>query len=134
VSFSWQRVVSWVVALGVGLVYGAAGTIAHAYRLGWFPLGLILALVGVAALLVAVRALTADRWATLACGVGLVVATWLFSGSGPGGSVIVPSGKLDSLGGVNLGIVWSIAVPVIVAALVLWPSRSGRSRRADNLD
>jgi hypothetical protein len=134
VSFSWQRAVSWVVALGVGLVYGTAGTIAHAYRLGAFPLGLVLALVGVIALLVAVRTLTADRWATLACGLGLVVATWLFSGSGPGGSVIVPSGKLDSLGWVNLGIVWSIAVPVIAVAVVVWPARSGRRRRVDNLD
>ena len=48
------RVGTWVVALVVGTVYGLAGTIAHAYQLGWFPLGLVLAIVGCAALLVAV--------------------------------------------------------------------------------
>ena len=128
-GFSWTRVISWAVALGVGLVYGAAGTIAHAYVLGVFPVGLALAVVGVVALLVAVRLLTLDRWAALACGLGLVVATWVFSGSGPGGSVIVPSGRLDSLGGVNLGIVWSVLVPIAVVAAVAWPAVR---RRVDN--
>lgn len=131
-GFSWSRVISWVVAVAVGLVYGAAGTIAHAYRLGWLPLGLMLSVIGVIALLIAVRSLTRDRWAALACGVGLAVSTWVFSGSGPGGSVIVPSGKLDALGAVNLGIVWSIAVPLIVAIVVVWPFRSGVRARADN--
>lgn len=130
--FSWSRTLSWAVALVVGLVYGTAGTIAHSYRLGGFPLGLLLALVGVAALLVAVRTLTRDRWAALACGIGLVVAAIVFSGSGPGGSVIVPSGKLDSIGGVNLGVVWSVAVPLLAAAAVLWPDRSAVGRRTEN--
>jgi hypothetical protein len=132
VGFSGSRAVSWVVALAVGLVYGTAGTIAHAYRLGAFPLGLVVALLGVAALLVAVRTLTHDRWATLACGAGLIIATVVFSGSGPGGSVIVPSGKLDSLGPVNLGIVWSIAVPVLVVLAVAWPAVSRVRPDADN--
>jgi len=132
VGFSWSRVISWVVALAVGLVYGAAGTIAHAYRLGALPVGLLLALLGVVALLVAVRTLTHDRWAALACGLGLVLATWVFSGSGPGGSVIVPSGKLDALAGVNLGIVWAVLVPLAAAIVVVWPARSAVRSGADN--
>ncbi len=69
------RIGTWVVALLVGAVYGLAGTIAHSYELGWFPLGLVLALIGCAALLVAVRLLTADRWAALATWVmGVILA------------------------------------------------------------
>ena len=109
------RIVTWIVALLVGAVYGLAGTIAHTFTVGWFPLGLILAIIGTAALLLAVRLLTSDRWATLATGIGMMVATLLFSGRGPGGSVIVP----DS----SLGIVWTISVPILIAIAVGLPDR-----------
>ena len=112
----WPRIATWVVALVVGAVYGVACTIAHAYALGPVPVGLVLAIVGVAALLAAVRLLTADRWAALAAGAGTMAATLLFSGSGPGGSVVVPSG--------TLGVVWTIAVPVVVAVVIAWPDLS----------
>ena len=119
----WARIGTWIIALFVGAVYGIAGTIAHAYTLGWFPLGLLLALIGSGALVLAVRALTADRWAALASGIGLVLTVVLFSGRGPGGSIVVPDGKLDMLGPVNLGVVWTFAPPVLVAIIVLWPER-----------
>ena len=109
------RIVTWIVALLVGAVYGLAGTIAHTFTVGWFPLGLILAIIGTAALLLAVRLLTSDRWATLATGIGMMIATLLFSGRGPGGSVIVP----DS----SLGIVWTISVPILIAIVVGLPDR-----------
>ncbi|MCR2762232.1 DUF6113 family protein [Microbacterium sp. zg.B48] len=109
------RIATWVVAVVVGAVYGLAGTIAHAYRLGWFPLGLVLAIIGSAALLAAVRLLTSDRWAGLAAGAGMIAATLVFSGRGPGGSVIVPQ--------TDLAVIWSIAVPILVAVAVAWPSR-----------
>jgi hypothetical protein len=105
-----------VVAFVVGAVYGLAGTIAHAYTLGWFPLGLVLAIIGSGALLAAVRLLTADRWAALATGIGMIVATLVFSGRGPGGSVIVPQ--------TELAIAWTVAVPVLVVIAVAWPNRS----------
>lgn len=114
------RIGTWVVALLVGAVYGLAGTIAHSYELGWLPLGLVLALIGCAALLVAVRMLTADRWAALATGLGMMFSTLAFSGKGPGGSVIVPEGPL--------GTVWTIALPVIVAIVVAWPESFGPAR------
>lgn len=114
------RIGSWVVALLVGAVYGLAGTIAHSYQWGWFPLGLVLALIGCAALLVAVRLLTADRWAALAAGLGMMVSTLAFSGKGPGGSVIVPDTPLGSI--------WTIALPVIVAIVVAWPEHLGPVR------
>ena len=45
----------------------------------------------------------------------MMVATLLFSGRGPGGSVIVP----DS----SLGIVWTISVPILIAIVVGLPDR-----------
>jgi hypothetical protein len=110
-----SRVATWVVAFLVGAVYGLAGTIAHAYSLGWFPVGLVLAIIGSAALLVSVRLLTADRWAALATGLGMILATLVFSGRGPGGSVIVPQ--------TELALAWTIAVPVMVGIVVAWPNR-----------
>jgi Family of unknown function (DUF6113) len=115
VNPSLSRIATWIVAFIVGAVYGLAGTIAHAYTIGWFPLGLLLAIIGSAALLVAVRLLTADRWAALATGVGMIVATLVFSGRGPGGSVIVPQ--------TEFAIAWTVAVPVLVVLAVVWPNR-----------
>ena len=109
------RVVTWFVAFVVGAVYGLAGTIAHAYELGWFPLGIVLGIVGCGALLAAVRLLTADRWAALAAGLGMMGTTLVFSGRGPGGSVIVPE--------TTLGSVWTLALPILVAIVVAWPDR-----------
>ncbi len=117
------RIATWLVALVVGAAYGTAGTIAHAFTIGWFPLGLILALIGSAALLIAVRELTSDRIAALAAGAGMIAAVLVFSGPGPGGSVIVPDGELAMLGPVNLGVVWMVSVPVMAAAVALWPER-----------
>ena len=112
------RVATWFIAFIVGAVYGLAGTIAHTFALGWFPLGLILAIIGSAALLAAVRLLTSDRWAALATGLGMMIATLVFSGRGPGGSVIVAEAP-D--GAFNPGIVWTVAVPLLVAVVVAWP-------------
>nr|WP_091707277.1 DUF6113 family protein [Microbacterium sp. cf046] len=109
------RIATWIVAFIVGAVYGLAGTIAHSYTVGWFPLGLVLAIIGSAALLASVRLLTADRWAALATGLGMILATLVFSGRGPGGSVIVPQ--------TELAIAWTIAVPVLVVLVVAWPNR-----------
>ena len=119
---SLSRIATWIVAFIVGAVYGLAGTIAHAYMIGWFPLGLLLAVIGSAALLAAVRLLTADRWSALATGSGMIIATLVFSGRGPGGSVIVPQ--------TGLALVWTVAVPVLVVLAVAWPNRL-RSVEAD---
>jgi len=121
------RVATWVVAFAVGVVYGLAGTIAHTYTFGSFPVGLVLAIAGSGALLLAVRLLTSDRWAALATGLGMMIATLVFSGRGPGGSVIVPQapeGQFDP------GIVWTIAVPLMVTLAVAWPDVS-RLRRSN---
>jgi hypothetical protein len=121
VSFSWSRVATWLVALVVGAMYGAACTVAHAFLWGWFPLGLILAIIGTAAMLAAVRLLTGDRWTALSAGLGMMAAALVLSGTGPGGSVVVPAALP---GDPPLGIIWTVALPILVAVAVSWPDTS----------
>lgn len=120
---------SWVIAIVIGAIYGIAGTIGQSGTLGVIPAGLIIAVVGVAALLFAVRVLTGDRWATLATGMGAMLTTMLFSGKGPGGSVVVPA---PADGQLSTGLIWTIAVPVLVAIIVAWPSRIDMTPTAKN--
>ncbi|WP_136043572.1 MULTISPECIES: histidinol dehydrogenase [unclassified Microbacterium] len=114
---SWvSRVLSWVAAALVGGVYGIAGTIAHSVMWGPIPIGLIVAAIACAAILVAVRALTHDRGAAVAAGLGMIGMLVLISGVGPGGSVVVP----DSLSGQ----IWTYLVAGIVLLVIAWPSFS----------
>ena len=114
---SWvSRVLSWVVAALVGGVYGVAGTIAHSVMWGPVPIGLIVAAIACAAILVAVRALTHDRGAAVAAGLGMIGLLLLISGVGPGGSVVVP----NSLSGQ----IWTYVVAGLVLLVVAWPSFS----------
>jgi len=118
------RGATWAVAVVIGAVYGVAGTIGQSATWGWFPLGLVVAVVGIAALLAAVRLLTADRWAGLATAMGAMTATLIFSGRGPGGSVVVPA---PADGAISTGIIWTIAVPIIAAVVIAWPMTSATS-------
>jgi hypothetical protein len=118
-----SRAGTWLVALVVGIVYGVAGTIGQAAHWGWLPLGLIVALIGVSAIVLAVRVLTSDRWSALATALGAMLATLVFSGAGPGGSVVVPA---PPEGEVSTGIIWTIAVPIVAAIIVAWPTTPSR--------
>lgn len=111
-----SRAGTWALALIVGGVYSLAGTIAHAYTVAGIPVGLAIAIVGSGALLIAVRALTGDRWATLATGLGMMAVLLVISGRGPGGSIIVPD--------TGLGATWTIALAVCVMLSVAWPDLS----------
>lgn len=114
---SWvSRVLSWIAAALVGGVYGVAGTIAHSVMWGPVPIGLIVAAIACAAILVAVRALTHDRGAAVAAGLGMIGMLVLISGVGPGGSVVVP----NSLSGQ----IWTYLVAGLVLLVVAWPSFS----------
>ncbi|WP_298741727.1 histidinol dehydrogenase [uncultured Microbacterium sp.] len=123
-EFPWARFGTWAVALVIGVVYGVAGTIGQAASWGWMPLGLFVAVIGVGALLAAVRLLTADRWAAFATAMGVMTATLVFSGRGPGGSVVVPAPEEGAL---STGILWTIAVPIIAAVVIAWPSVPARA-------
>ncbi|WP_247629634.1 histidinol dehydrogenase [Microbacterium croceum] len=111
-----SRVLSWVAAALVGGVYGIAGTIGHSLTWGVIPVGLIVGGIACAAILVAIRALTHDRGAALAAGLGMIGMLILISGVGPGGSVVVQ----DSLA----GRIWTYLVAGLVLLVVAWPSLS----------
>jgi len=108
-----SRILSWAAAAVVGGVYGIAGTIAHSLTWGPVPVGLIVAAIACAALLVAIRALTHDRASTLAAGLGMLGMVTLISGVGPGGSVVVA----DTI----WGRVWIYLVAGLVLLAVAWP-------------
>lgn len=105
---------SWLAAAIVGVVYGAAGTIAHSLMWGPIPIGLIIGAIACGSLLVAVRALTHDRGATLATAVGMLGMLLLISGPGPGGSVIVPN--------TPAGQVWIYVIAGLALLVIAWPS------------
>ncbi|WP_256209393.1 histidinol dehydrogenase [Microbacterium sp. LCT-H2] len=111
-----SRVLSWVAAALVGGVYGVAGTIAHSVLWGPIPIGLIVAAIACAAILIAVRALTHDRGAAVAAGLGMLGMIVLISGVGPGGSVVVQ----ETLA----GRIWTYLAAGIVLLVIAWPSFS----------
>lgn len=111
-----SRGLSWIAAFIIGAVYGVAATIAHSYTLGPVPVGLILGAIACAGLLIALRALTGDRWAALAAGIGMVVLILVISQRGPGGSVVVPN--------TPLGNIWMYVAAGLVAIIVAWPDLS----------
>lgn len=115
------RAVGWVVALLIGAFYGAAGTVAQAFLIGPLPVGLLLATIGSAALLIALRSLTGDRINALAGGLGLTLATYLFSQVGPGGSAIVAAPTADTEW---VPLVWTVVGPALMVLIALWPDFS----------
>jgi hypothetical protein len=118
-----SRGLSWLTAAIVGAVYGVAATIAHSFMWGPIPLGMIIGGVACAALLIALRALTHDRWAALAGGIGMLVLIFVISQRGPGGSVIVPN--------TPLGQIWTYLIAAIVLLVVTFPDLSAlRTRQA----
>ncbi|MDU0347169.1 DUF6113 family protein [Microbacterium sp. KSW2-29] len=115
------RVVGWIVALLVGAFYGTAGTVTQASLVGPFPAGLLLATVGSAALLIALRTLTGDRVNALAGGLGITLATYVFSQVGPGGSAIVAA---PTAGTEWVPLVWTVVGPALMVLVALWPDFS----------
>lgn len=115
------RIVGWAVALLVGAFYGAAGTVGQAFMLGPVPVGLVLATIGSAALLIALRTLTGDRVNALFGGLGITAATFLFSQVGPGGSAIVAA---PTPGTEWVPLLWTIVGPALMALVAFWPDLS----------
>ncbi|BFM23054.1 histidinol dehydrogenase [Microbacterium sp. che218] len=115
------RIVGWAVALLVGAFYGAAGTVGQAFMLGPVPVGLVLATIGSAAFLIALRTLTGDRVNALFGGLGITAATFLFSQVGPGGSAIVAA---PTPGTEWVPLLWTIVGPALMALVAFWPDLS----------
>lgn len=121
----FARLLTWAIAFVVGAVFGTAGTIGQAAHWGIVPAGLIAGIVGLGALMVALRLLTLDRWAAMAAGFGAMLVTLVLSGPGPGGSIVVPAPPEGQL---STGIVWTLAVPILTALVAAWPSGRATAR------
>ena len=116
------RAVAGLLAFVVGMAFGVLGTIAHQATiiLGpiTVPIGLILALAGVTALLAGLRLVVGDRLVVLLAAIGLLGTIFLLSLRSAGGSVLVPQGLPGTL--------WTVG-PTLVATIVLaWPRIPGR--------
>lgn len=112
-----NRVLAGALGVLAGVAFGVLGTLAHqfAVHIGpvTLPVGLILALVAISALLVGLRLVLHNRTVALLAATGLLVTIFVLSLRSAGGSVLVPAGLTGTL--------WTV-VPALVAALVLaWP-------------
>src|SRR5215218_5370268 len=108
-----SRIVSAILLVLVGAVFGAIGTIAHQISVTWgigIPLGVIGALAAFAALLAAL---------------GAIVVILLFSQQSAGGSVLIPN---------NLaGQVWLVGCILVAAVVIAWPDVRGRRPARDGI-
>ncbi|MDI6942459.1 MULTISPECIES: histidinol dehydrogenase [Microbacterium] len=121
------HVVTWLVALCAGAVFGVASTIAHSFTWGAVPVGMVLAAIACGGLLTSLRLLTDDRWSALAAGIGMLGALTIYSGRGPGGSVVVP---MPAEGEFPFGYVWTFLLAGIVLVAVAWPDMAKLRRMA----
>ncbi|WOQ70292.1 DUF6113 family protein [Microbacterium limosum] len=115
------RLGMWAIAAVAGAVYGVVGTVAHASTLGILPVGLVLSLIGAGSLVLAVRLLT-DRRAAIATTAGMTLAIVVFSGEGPGGSVIAPAGLPATI--------WTILCPLVAVMVVAFPQLPSAAPRS----
>jgi hypothetical protein len=106
-----------------GLLVGALGTFKHQVGLDpagrGLPIGLVLCLLMVAAVLLALRVAFGTRLFAAAAAVGVIVAALVLAQPGPGGSVVVFG---------LAGIVWVAGAIVLAAVLVAVPAPRLRKR------
>jgi N-acetyl-1-D-myo-inositol-2-amino-2-deoxy-alpha-D-glucopyranoside deacetylase len=118
-----QRVGTALASVVLGTLVGAVGTAAHRATVPVggiaLPVGLVLALVTLACLLVAFRLLLVDRLHALCLGLGVVAAVAVLGTRGPGGSVLFPDDGISQ--------VWAVAPAILVAAVVVWPRFARRA-------
>jgi N-acetyl-1-D-myo-inositol-2-amino-2-deoxy-alpha-D-glucopyranoside deacetylase len=105
------------IALAAGIVVGAVATVSHQSSVLLFgvgiPVGIIVALLAVTALLVGLRVLFDTRIVAGSAAVGILGVIALLSLESQGGSILIPA--------TPVAYYW-IYGPVLVAALVLaWP-------------
>ncbi|WP_040164981.1 hypothetical protein [Microbacterium gorillae] len=107
-----SKIITWLLALIIGAVFGAAGTVGVSSAP---PVGFIVSLIGCLAILIALRSFGEDRWAAVAGGVGMYGMVFLLSQRGPGGSVLLPAANPYSTW-------WLIGVGAIILVVLAWPN------------
>ncbi|BDZ49824.1 hypothetical protein GCM10025867_20650 [Frondihabitans sucicola] len=107
------KIVTYVLALVAGGLFGAIGTVSHQDSAGGFPLGAALSLLLVVALLVGFRLLFGSRLVGIVAAIGLLGAVAILSLPGSGGSALIPA---------NLaGYAWTFGPTVIAVIVLAWP-------------
>lgn len=120
-----SRIVSAVLLVLAGAVFGAIGTVAHQLMVTWgvpVPLGLIGALLAFTALLVGLRLLGHSRLPALLAALGGIAVILLFTQQSAGGSVLIPNNLL--------GQIWLVAPILLAAVVIAWPDVHGRRTAA----
>lgn len=126
------RILGAVVSILLGAVFGALGTVVHMVTisiLGWdAPIGLVLALVSLALLLLGLRLSFESRLYSVLGAVGALALVALFVLPSQGGSILITA--------TGEGPVWLYGSVIVVLVIVVWPrlrraqARSGRPDRA----
>jgi hypothetical protein len=112
------RLVSWVIALALGVLFGVMGTAVSQSRVTVFdaalPVGLVIGLLAVTLLLMGLRLLYRTRTAAMIAAFGLVLAVFLLSQPSAGGSVLLPANSV-------LALAWTFGPTVIALLVIAWP-------------
>ncbi|MDH2445336.1 hypothetical protein QDR37_15400 [Amnibacterium sp. CER49] len=121
---AWNELLVGLPLAGIaGLLVGALGTFKHQVGLGaagtGLPIGLLLCLLMVAAVLVALRVAFDTRLHAAAAAAGVLAAVLVLAQPGPGGSVVVFG---------LAGIVWVAGAIVLGVVLVAVPAPRHRNR------
>lgn len=115
------RVLVWVIAFGLGAVFGAIGTAVSQTTFSLFgtvtiPIGAVVATAAVLCLLVGLRLVLASRVTALVAAIGVVAAVAVLSLGGAAGSILFPNNAM--------GVYWTLAPTVIGLLVVAWPNLS----------
>lgn len=117
------KVVTYLLALVAGGLFGAIGTVAHQDAVGSFPLGALLALLLTVTLLTGFRLLFDSRLVGIVAAIGLLSVVAILSLPGSGGSALIPA---------NLaGYAWSFGPTLIAVVVLAWPRLP--QRRGDRM-
>ena len=118
------RAATYAVTGVTGALVGAVTTVTHqiSVPLGgvMVPLGLAGALLAVTAFAAGVRGVFASRAAAAFASLGVLIAVGVLAQKSAGGSVLVPANVL--------GYAWSVAAPLAVSVVAVWPRLPQRIR------
>ncbi|MFB2584288.1 DUF6113 family protein [Herbiconiux liukaitaii] len=112
------RILGYIVAVLLGLLFGILGTVVHQISFSLFglfdvPIGLVLALAATAMLLVGLRLVVPSRLAAVFASVALVGIVSLFSLPSTGGSTLIAA--------TPVGMVWVLGVTLVAVVVLAWP-------------
>ncbi|MCS5496580.1 DUF6113 family protein [Cnuibacter physcomitrellae] len=124
------RILGGIVSLLLGAVFGALGTVVHMVTISladWeAPLGLVLALIALALLLLGLRLSFESRLYSVLGAVGALGVVALFVLPSQGGSILIT--------GTGEGPVWLYGAVIVALVIVVWPRFRRTPVRSGRLD